>query len=70
MAIITKVAGQQIQNARKEKGLTQKELGEKLGISESAVNRYEGGKQNFTLLTLQKIVDTLGIEINLSIRPE
>ena len=70
MAIITKVAGQQIQEARKAKGLTQKELGEKLGVSESAVNRYEGGTQNLTLLTLQKIANTLSAEINIKIKPE
>ncbi len=30
-----------IKNARKEKGLTQKRLAEKLGLSDAAVNKYE-----------------------------
>ena len=67
---ITKRAGQQIQDARKQKGLTQRELGEKLGISESAVNRYEGGNQNFTLLTLQRIATTLQVSFDLNVTPQ
>jgi UDP-N-acetylglucosamine 1-carboxyvinyltransferase len=49
--------GQQIREARKAKGMTQKELGEKLGVSESVVTNYESGKQNLTLETLQKVAE-------------
>lgn len=54
--------GRQIRDARKEKGLTQKELGEKLGVADSVITNYESGKQNLTIETLQKIADALGIE--------
>lgn len=56
--------GQQIRDARKEKNLTLKELGEKVGVSESVMSRYEKGKQNLTLETLQKVADALGLNFN------
>lgn len=54
--------GQQIREARKQKGLTQKELAEKLGISEAAVYRYEQG-QNFTVETLYRISQVVGVTV-------
>ena len=56
--------GNQIRNARKAKGLTQKELGEKLGVADSVVTNYESGKQNLTIETLEKIADAIGIEVS------
>ncbi|WP_020602381.1 helix-turn-helix domain-containing protein [Spirosoma spitsbergense] len=56
-----------IREARKSKGLTQKELGEMLGIGESRVSKYESGRQNPTIATLQKIADTLNVKINLAL---
>lgn len=61
---IKQQVGQQIREARKAKGLTQKELGEKLGVSESTVNQYESGKQNLTIDTLGKIADALGFSFS------
>lgn len=60
MTDIKQRVGQQIREARKAKGLTQKELGEKLGVGEPTVNGYESGKQNLTIETLQKIANALG----------
>lgn len=51
-----------IKQKRKEKGLTQKELGERLGISAPAMTKYEQG-QNLTLATLLKIAQALGTSI-------
>ncbi|MEZ0611968.1 helix-turn-helix domain-containing protein [Fibrella sp. WM1] len=52
--------GALIREARKQKGLTQKELGEILGLSQSTIGEYEGGKQNLTIETLDKISAALG----------
>lgn len=51
-----------IKQKRKGKGLTQKELGEKLGISAPAMTKYEQG-QNLTLATLLKIAQALDTSI-------
>ena len=61
--------GQQIRDARKAKGMTQKEVGDKLGVSESAVNRYENGKVNASLDTLQKLVNVIGVSLEIKINP-
>ncbi|GAB3726647.1 helix-turn-helix domain-containing protein [Spirosoma lituiforme] len=58
--------GNLIRQARIEKGLTQKELGEKIGVGEPTVNKYEGGKQNLTVETLKRIADALGMQIRIT----
>ncbi len=52
-----------IANARTQRGLTQKELAEKLNTSQSAVNRIESGHQNITLEMLGRVSDVLNKEL-------
>ncbi|GAA4399898.1 hypothetical protein GCM10023187_12450 [Nibrella viscosa] len=63
MSETAKRVGEAIRKARKEKGLTQKEVGRRLGITESTFNGYESGRQNLTIDTLQKIADALGVSL-------
>ena len=42
--IFRKNIGNRIREARKAKGLTMKDLGEKVGLAESTIQRYEIGK--------------------------
>lgn len=56
--------GSRIKEIRKQKGLTQKQLGEKCGMYESQIRKYENGKANPKIETLQKIATAL--ECNLS----
>ncbi|MCH5249523.1 MAG: helix-turn-helix transcriptional regulator [Lachnospiraceae bacterium] len=55
--------GENIKNLRIEKGMTQKQLGEKCGIADSAIRRYELGGANPKRETLKKIADALGVSI-------
>jgi UDP-N-acetylglucosamine 1-carboxyvinyltransferase len=55
--------GELIGRIRSQRGLTQKELADKLGTSQSAINRIEAGKQNVTLEMLARISDVLNKEI-------
>ena len=55
--------GDKIRKLRKEKGLTQKQLGELCGIADSNIRKYESGKQNPKLETLQKIARALDVPI-------
>lgn len=52
-----------IRAARKAAGLTQKELGERMGVSSVAVTQYESGKRIPKIDTLQRIADALGVNI-------
>lgn len=54
--------GENIKHFRKEKGLTQKELGNLCGINEVQIRRYELGGSNPKLETIQKIATALGVE--------
>lgn len=54
--------GDNIKKARKSAGLTQKELGKKLGISQSAIGQFEKS-DNLNQNTLRKIADALEIPL-------
>lgn len=55
--------GQLIQEYRLHQNLTQAELAEKIGTSQSAINRIESGKQNTTVEMLARISEELSSEI-------
>lgn len=51
-----------IKDARKAKGLTQEELGKRVGVQKSAIAKYENGKVvNIKRSTLQKLADALDL---------
>lgn len=54
--------GQKIKKARLERGLTQQELGDIVGVQKSAIAKYENGRVvNIKRSTLQKIAKALNI---------
>ena len=55
--------GENIRRLRKEKGLTQKELGNLCGMYESQIRKYELGKANPKKETLYKIADALKVDV-------
>ena len=52
-----------IQKQRCAQGLTQKELAERLGVSQAMVSQWENGEENFTAATLVKISSALGLSL-------
>lgn len=56
--------GENIKRIRKEKGITQKKLGELCGIAEPNIRKYELGKANPKIETLMKIAQALEVPIN------
>ena len=57
------IVGEQILKYRKEKGLTQRELGEAIGVSSSAVSQWEsGGTPDVSLLPA--LSDVLGVTVD------
>lgn len=53
--------GENIRRLRKEKGYTQKQLAEKCDMYESQIRKYESGKANPKLETIQKIAKALDV---------
>lgn len=55
--------GKNIKRIRKEKGMTQRELAEKLGITQSLISAYETGNPPQRITTLNKIADVLQVHV-------
>ena len=53
---------------RKAKGMTMKELGEKVGVAEVTVSFYETGKREPSLEVLCKIADELDVSLDMLVR--
>ena len=56
--------GKQIAALRREKGLTQKELAERLSVTDKVVSKWETGKNYPDLALLQPLAETLGTTVS------
>lgn len=56
--------GENIKQLRKNKGLTQKELGELIGVKAITIRKYESNEREPNIETLNKIAMALGVTIN------
>jgi len=63
MATTNEKIGDFIARVRQERGMIQAEFAERLGTSQSAVNRIEKGKQNLSLETLGRLSEALNKQI-------
>lgn len=54
--------GERIKAFRLVRGMTQKELGTRMGVDQSTVRKYESGKLNPKIETVKKIADALGVD--------
>ena len=52
-----------IDSILREKNISQKQLAKKMGKTEAEVSRWLGGTHNFTLRTIAKISDALGVKL-------
>ena len=55
--------GERLEHVRKQCGLSQAELGERVGISQRAISEYECGWNRLSLPTLLKITNVLGVSL-------
>lgn len=58
---------EQVIRKRLEKGLSQKQLAEKVGTKQSAISRLEGGNSNPSVAFLEKISKALGGKLQISL---
>lgn len=63
MSDILKKLGLRIREERKRAGLTQEQLAEKVDLSTDFIGYIERGKQAPYLKTLERIAQTLGVEV-------
>ncbi|MGC1513913.1 MAG: helix-turn-helix transcriptional regulator [Acidimicrobiales bacterium] len=57
----------EIRALREARGLSQRELAERVGTTQSAIARLEGGNISPSLPTLDKIAEALGAELSVAL---
>ena len=60
--------GQQIKDSRKSLKVTQRQLAELAGIGINTLTKIERGEANPSLSILNKVLDTLGLELTTTIK--
>ena len=61
------VMGQAIKQARKERNLTQEELGKLVGVQKAQISKIENSIKNARLDTIMKIFKALGATVNFNV---
>lgn len=62
-------AGDLIRLARRERGLSQRELARKAATSQAAIAAYESGRRSPSLETLARIVRSAGLDLRIRVEP-
>jgi transcriptional regulator with XRE-family HTH domain len=61
--------GQFIREARRRAGLSQQDLGQRAGIHQPAIARWESGRAEPSLATVDRLVRACGLELRLMLSP-
>jgi len=59
--------GQAIKQARQERGLTQEELGELVGVRKAQISKIENSTTDARFTTILKVFDALGAKVNFNV---
>ena len=60
--------GDMIQIARKERKLTQEQLGNLIGVKKAQISRLENNTSNVTIETILKVFNALEAKVNFNVR--
>lgn len=63
----TEVLGNMIKSARKERNLTQEQLGELIGVQKSQISKLERNTKNVTIETILKVFRALKANVRFSV---
>jgi HTH-type transcriptional regulator/antitoxin HipB len=59
--------GRQVRRERERRGLSQREMAERMGTTHSVIGRIESGGSNPTVSTLERIAQVLGLRLMVSL---
>jgi HTH-type transcriptional regulator/antitoxin HipB len=68
LARTPKQLGNAIRNARKGRGLSQTELGERTGLRQATISQIEAGRGGAKLENILKVLAVLGLELRIDPR--
>jgi len=60
--------GDMIQEARKQRNMTQQQLGELIGVKKAQISRLENNTGNVTIETILKVFNALEAQVNFSVK--
>lgn len=60
--------GDMIQKARKDRNLTQEQLGELIGVKKAQISRLENNTGNVTMETVMKVFKALNAKVNFNVQ--
>jgi len=60
--------GDMIQTARKERKLTQEQLGNLIGVKKAQISRLENNTSNVTIETILKVFNALEAKVNFNVK--
>lgn len=69
MQEIRKVIGEKVREAREERKLTQKDLGDVLGYSAMGISHFENGIREMKISDIQKLSDFFGKSVSYFLSP-
>lgn len=61
------ILGEMIKQARKERHLTQSQLGEMIGVQKSQISRVENNAKNVTIETILRVFKALHAKVNFNV---
>lgn len=61
---------EEIKRLRKQRNLTQEQLGEMIGVQKSQISKLENNTSNITIGTLMKVLNALNAQIKFTIYPQ
>jgi len=64
----TELIGDMIRKVRKNRKLTQKELGELVGVKKAQISRLENNTKNVTVETIIRIFNAMKAEVNFNVQ--
>lgn len=62
--------GQAFARVRREKGMTQSQVAEDVGLQQAFISRFENGRTNPTLKTMSDIAAVFGCKPSITLEPE
>ncbi|KJR99958.1 MAG: transcriptional regulator [Desulfobulbaceae bacterium BRH_c16a] len=70
MLVSAKAIGAVLRDMRKQQGLTQKELGRRVGLDQKKVSLIENGNPNIRLDSLLRLLSALGAGITVQVKAD
>ena len=65
---VRQIVGENIRRYRREKGLSQAEMANRMGVDRGYISGLELGQRNPTIITLWHAAQALGVEVHLLLK--